>query len=1273
MKQLFSKNGIKEAVTRVIAFSICFTMSLTSAIPTFASGAATSGAVSGAVGGGGNSSMNSTSDSKFWSRNFAGYRFYMIDKDFVRVTPIYDFVFTDPTSASSNVGEALSNTRFDGAGTPAGWDIKMISELAAATGSSVSDIPVPIADGKGQGELFREWFLQGQGGGGSVISGTTLIPNSTKITQSQTTTQTNTSSTSNGVAQQSGKSTLVSSYISVGEVASSMAEAGSPARSLTEKDRKTCVNSLGTSIDLYKIYYDKAPEGLSNSDAHNYALGRLYNSLSDANYSLNQSLFLIGFVDRMNPNNAMWVSLPWEDKEGSSDNNLLNYNIPLTNADNKSTSLPDSPAVKLLNDSHAIQVPGYESAAEALITGDYYLIVEPIAWINLQHTAGNWNSNYNSYRTYGSYYNIASKWGGNANGGFYKSYMSELGNNCMIVTGTIETSTGKIMSPVSIQTRNIGQSVAEMNSRNPYLGLSMHLYSSESLLGEIGLTIIKNYIDENGAVCKDNVVEVSTSSSYSITDEGNYEVVQWETSTNNPPKQIGDRTPWEPITETSTNTQGGLTPTTVTVTPEEKVIYIQLQLNPEAPIEADWVIEESEITKQFSTLTNTKTKDIPSIYLEIGRLDDTHEHPDTDYCSSSSPCEDTDGDGNADSCPGHDATEYFDMSLADKSIKAILENTSRESFPKVVAFNDIFLDKINPEKFDFSRDSHDATTEKIELNEYKFIGHRGEDKLKVAGFKAENQSHASILSTLGYAQADKNTNPNRKKTTYTAVINIVLEVNNGLSDLMTSSTCVECGTTDNDESNQQSPVALNNNEITIKVYSGRSTSTDKEVNNNPKLGFGLSNFPNTFGRMVQSDSKIQFYPYIQMTYVTLDSNKQNVFVLSEFQRTVIPNDYAEIAWGETTENLRITSNQWSTHAGALELSKEIFGAARPNIMLPGGAVYSLDTKTSDGRKQNLRRILFNTYQTIVPEVTEVVASTTVTDGELTEAGAINAHELFVNNGFINLSNSYLKMFVTTELNAENAWDSGIEVFNGADIRKLDNGSSQASLDDKYYFKQKNQLEIGVNGNGEQQVPANCGTFDVNIKGKNTVYHRVFSDTKGNVMYVSGADLNSVMAAESGTVLFKKTQNYSLEAISVGKAKMIDQRTGFIRKFMTTIERNSGNDTTAAWAPDGTWYNEAYKGIVVIEQSTPVEVGLVYPDLRSTVMDPKLIPKVTSKMERDSSGNLAFEAYMFQYKTSLSEDEPISSFKGIDVYMKNADELFKSNKAFIINMTVQDLS
>ena len=115
-----------------------------------------------------------------------------------------------------------------------------------------------------------------------------------------------------------------------------------------------------------------------------------------------------------------------------------------------------------------------------------------------------------------------------------------------------------------------------------------------------------------------------------------------------------------------------------------------------------------------------------------------------------------------------------------------------------------------------------------------------------------------------------------------------------------------------------------------------------------------------------------------------------------------------------------------------------------------------------------------------------------------------------------------------------------------------------------------------------------------------------------------------------------------------------------------MERNTGNDSTAAWAPDGAWYNEAYYGIVVIEQTSQIEVKFYATDTRTTVLDPKLIPQMNKKTE-------SMSAFLFQYKTALPSEAPITSFKGKTIYMKNGDLLFNSQKAYIISQTVQDLS
>lgn len=136
-------------------------------------------------------------------------------------------------------------------------------------------------------------------------------------------------------------------------------------------------------------------------------------------------------------------------------------------------------SLNLLNNTAAIQVSGYASAMEAMSKGNYNLIIEPITWLHIST-----GSAYESYKTYGSYYNIARKWvskGGKDSGSFYNSYMGSLGNNCLVVSRESKSMDGsKEIKPItSAVHRKISETVSLIEAG---YGLSMHMYSSSDLM-----------------------------------------------------------------------------------------------------------------------------------------------------------------------------------------------------------------------------------------------------------------------------------------------------------------------------------------------------------------------------------------------------------------------------------------------------------------------------------------------------------------------------------------------------------------------------------------------------------------------------------------------------------------------------------------------------------------------------------------------------------------------------------------------------------------------
>lgn len=82
-------------------------------------------------------------------------------------------------------------------------------------------------------------------------------------------------------------------------------------------------------------------------------------------------------------------------------------------------------------------------------------------------------------------------------------------------------------------------------------------------------------------------------------------------------------------------------------------------------------------------------------------------------------------------------------------------------------------------------------------------------------------------------------------------------------------------------------------------------------------------------------------------------------------------------------------------------------------------------------------------------------------------------------------------------------------------------------------------------------------------------------------------LDGAKTATSSTPILTKAQD---ETNLSGTALALNHRTGVVTKLIATLERNTGDDTTASWAEDdGHWYNEAYTGIIIFKQSTRISI------------------------------------------------------------------------------------
>ena len=735
--------------------------------------------------------------------------------------------------------------------------------------------------------------------------------------------------------------------------------------------------------------------------------------------------------------------------------------------------------------------------------------------------------------------------------------------------------------------------------------------------GKVGTkTIVKGYYTEDektGTKTSDGVfTQPNTTNKINIMEEPEYQLVSWNISTSEPTEP-------DPAGSWISTPKGGITPTTVTLESEEKTLYVLLKKVEAEELEIDgtWVINESEITKSVQSGDKT-TNEILKVTL-----------PDLESCNGHSKQVEVEVDAyitceqynanqeylghsdrcSVDGCSGHKSgtttkteTETYKCTSwsfdgGDKKFSLLTKNTNEDNATtsKHVLAKDSNFKTKNEKTTD--PDERTSTAEEdydTKGYNYKFVIHRlNKDKLSFLEYEP-SPDNLTTIQTLGnqfnIKTLSEKSSKTRKTAEYAETLKLILEYDSANSpDKKTSAKGNEGCTPSSSDITSTDKIEFEG-DVVIKTYSGISRVPDTTLDTSRIMTIGVSGFTTTSGRMVESGTSISFNPFIQMTYETLEGSKQNVYIISEWIRQIIPNDYAEISWNKSpTNNLRITSNQWSTHADALRLKNEI--GASSNSMLPGGAVYSLDMKTNSGGTTP-QTVQIKTYQTIVEGKARENSSLKNDSTSLTESTAILEHQSFVDSVASTLEGTSVEMWVNKDTGASTAWSSGgIKAYPGANISSLNNGSSTASTDSKYY------LVPDVDNNKN----ASRSDLDTNTKHLASKYHRVWSDTHGNIRYTSGNSLEAVtgVGINGGSVILTKGQDVS--ALS-GAAKPIDTRTKLITKYVAAVERNTGNDSTADWAKsDGHWYNEAFYGIIVVEQTSQIEVKFHATDLRTTVI------------------------------------------------------------------------
>lgn len=1419
------KQQTKKLLTRILSFALAITMCISPMIEPLhahASDVTTNNQAENT--GGGSGSMQASSSTLAWSGTYQGYRMYIIDRNFERISQVYDFVYASPSA-----GSYIMTTRFDTGKSPESdpqTNIIDISYLQSWCDSSES-VPEPTKkvgnERVGNGEQFKKWFFNGAGGtninlghnsGGGGTGGTSHVHHDSngdnlcdingcgQYTTNGSCTHGSDYNPRDGVCDLCGfilpsschvcyETPCVCSYLCEWCNARIEECPWGGRHSCTKCPEPPCMHwvtcqrcwktynpdkqqcnccqqcysypceclelcdGCGNKLDdctCYKLTFSKTPTssdpnilGFINSLIAYAELEKVNNpSMSDrkavdkaykkiqreleakgayAGYEID---LLAGphsqLYDAYNIVKGCLTEKSWFNNLMSKwfgysyNDDILKQNIPLDGETQNTGGGRGMPAYNLVNKNNTIVVPGYSTAGEALVDG-CYLVVEPITWLHVRRNTGPWNSasTYNSYRTYGTWYNLASQWVGKTSGSFHSTVMSKLFVNCLSTSKDVVVPSRTLPDGTVLPGGKTLKALADPNSQkdvsvalplaNSYVGISMHIYDSSyfnntsigvelftpetstydeplgrnpgpapndsNTMGENDKTDNKKYAnivkfyEDRGSGYKTSYTRTPTPKTITIESEQptGYVIKDWYTSETYRPAS-GSSPTYQEYKDSMNKVQSGSSTKKVELSENETTLYVLL-VKSSVAAQSDYTLYESEISKPIQMGSDLSDVKIPmGLYSLKDECEGHCSHRirgcddckwDYSNCSHScgTRCEEAgycvhgcterckDYWCSHSNCSGSgDCLVECTWEINDSSLNFKFKNLKLNNYTSIIKTGSGFAPVFT--EVSETRTNLDEHMIWVDGFDYEFVIYRGDDNLNYAKYKYDQ-------STLGFAPKSVKTTKTRKSADYTK--SIVMEFADDGCDLTTTSRGKINGTyycSDEEDVSLPNPVLTHQVTVLVQTYSGTPLSTDTSCNPNPRMTVGTVDNLLMMGRMISTNTSVKFNPYIQMTWANMSGTKNKVQVLSEYRREILPNDYAEISWTQANGNLLVQSQMWAMDSDLVSVTddREWTGL---NQVLKGGATLQLTDKDK-------QKVTVSTYQTVVEDTSRNISEIAGTYN-LTIAQAEQYHQEFVTSVKQSLDKAELIQWVSTYNDGGPAWDTGFTVTRGSSISGLNNGSSTASTESKYY------LESDVNDTSNTQR----ADLDIKELGIKKNKYRFYSDVEGNI-WMKKTTLNS-SGAETGSSVSKiLTKHQGISDLTNSDALRINSRTYAVTKLLAALERNSGSDRTASWATsDGTWYNEAYDGITVYEQHTDAQVGLtvgVNPT-RIMVLDPKLIPQVTSKNDQ---GKTAFSS---AFKVNLDGNAPMGKFKGSDIFMASPDMLFNSRNIYITNMTVDD--
>ncbi len=902
---------------------------------------------------------------------------------------------------------------------------------------------------------------------------------------------------------------------------------------------------------------------------------------------------------------------------------------------------------------------------------DYIVLIEPITWfVPLDKN----KASYGKY-VYGTTTNHA-QWAAEMNKHGWDDW-GKGGHYGLVTTGTgataLKLDSDLVLGSKTIKVPSDGNKSSRPNTLVADLSIGYALHSYKAVYGESGthtfdtpegnnphpapdpssiplaknekpeqrnINIIKTYEEDGnhvGTYSRNNNPQ-----SIRIQNEIDYKVDEWFISKDY--VNANESTTWTQIKSSASSSRSGKSTTTVKVEEPNTTLYVKLikKTEPIVNNSADLVIRESQITKAIDTINpNIPNWGAKTMNFDYQSLSGTCGH--THYCRG---CRGNSKDGYR--CPGHRCGNSFVLRDTDydyhfKNIAPIKE--------KLLANVGVFK-ALNTTGDDASgnRSSLSAGTDGVSSFNYQMVLWRGKDVPTLASYK-ENSSHVlnTLLNKYGKQPVGSRTNG---RVNFDS-LKVLLDKDDSKGDYVTDSVCPSHSSYGLRSTASNSNTLEYSGDVTIQSYNGVAHKIGNAVtSNNHNIFATLVGKPVSAkfngGTIVPSSKAVKFYPYIRMTYQLPgkeDNDRINVNVLSQWISELYPNSFAEASWGSTKDlNMNLTSAQWSTHQKAIQGTD---GWQGTNKVLPGGAIYNLDTKNQ------------NTYASVItwqPYIEDEIANKVLIEGGASYrlADTVAPHDDLAKSAEKALDNWSVVQYVEKNTNATNAF-GGLKVA-GGNIGLSSLGlQNKSSTEDKYYMKPADQGDI-----------AGQGDLDIINTTVTEIHYKVTADVEGNITVYRKRDSSGWTAID----IIKKTDG--IEVLST-ESKALNDRTQIITNLMTVLTRNQGNDTSASWAPDGKWYNEAFDGICYVRRETSFEVGFVNSSIRSSALDPNLSPP--NKGQSDLFSTAFISQFRLNDKSDAYTSEVpgyVGKFKGQNVILPGAENMYKTRVFSIPNVNVQDL-